>query len=557
MRPAPRPTALLLALLASGCFIPRDQDKVASTTQCIACHGSAQNEGTDLEKAAPPTDTRGNTSASAPGVGAHANHLRASATHAPVACTECHRVPTRTADPLAPDHDDGSDGGRVVFGRLATADGGLASTYDPTAHTCANVYCHGPGISPVWTEAVDSAQACGTCHGVPPPVPHVQLTQCGLCHAQVMQLDGGFKDRSLHVNGTVEVRPLNCSTCHGHDDTGAPPPSLNGSTTSDARGVGAHAAHLGGIAFARDVACADCHRVPTEFGSPGHINGTVEVAFPVPAGSTAVPGAYRADTLTCTAWCHTPQGTGASPAWTSQAGPLGCTGCHGAPPPPPHLQVAFCPACHRNVQPDGGFHDKNLHVNGAVDVVLPTGCVGCHGSGTDPAPPTDTLGNTSTTALGVGAHQQHLTVTWARKVPCGDCHTVPTAVVFPNHLNGVADVQFSGVATTFNVPAAFDPASHQCTVYCHDASAVLGFSVGASVPNPIWNQVNGGQAFCGSCHGVPPPSPHPNQTPQGVPLTDLGQCVTCHFDMGPDGGFVRPDLHVDGRILVYVQPPPP
>jgi predicted CxxxxCH...CXXCH cytochrome family protein len=63
---------------------------------------------------------------------------------------------------------------------------------------------------------------------------------------------------------------------------------------------------------------------------------------------------------------------------------------------------------------------------------------------------------------------------------------------------------------------------------------------------PSWTSVDGSEAACGSCHGLPPPRPHPyvEQSPN---------CSGCHQDLAPDNrSFVRPDLHIDGEVTFTV-----
>src|SRR4029079_18941447 len=84
----------------------------------------------------------------------------------------------------------------VVFSGL-----GAGATWDHATATCSSSSCHGdtlhqvepvtrttvPGAGgaitqPMWTQ-VDGAQSqCGACHGTPPPAPHPQNHDCGLCH---------------------------------------------------------------------------------------------------------------------------------------------------------------------------------------------------------------------------------------------------------------------------------------------------------------------------------------------------------------------------------------
>lgn len=528
------------ALFASGCLVLRDEDQQAKDTRCVACHGNAQAEGDAVLKSAPPNDTKGNTGVEAPGVGAHQLHLRASATHGAIACAECHVVPERT-DSLG--HNDSDGPAEVVFGPLGALDAGQPR-YDSALRRCSDAYCHGYAQTNSWTRPRTSDEACGSCHGLPPPLPHPQAPNCHACHGDVIAPDNTFTAPEKHVDGVVQQGALSCSACHGAGDAGAPPPSLDGGTRPDQPGVGAHATHLTGTPNARPVACQECHAVPSRVDSPGHANGTVEVVF---SGAALGPGdgggAFSAGTSTCTAWCHAVGVAGAqSPAWTSTTA-LTCTGCHAAPPPAPHPGWDNCAACHPNATGDAGqpFVDASLHVNGAVDEATPAACDGCHGSSANAAPPRDLAGNTATTVPSVGAHQAHFRDGGVfRVVACSDCHQVPAQTLAAGHVDGTTQVVFSGPAVAGGATPSYSGGSCADTT-CHNPKAlVAGNPTGGSANSPVWTLVDGSQKTCTSCHGMPPPAPHPNNP----------NCAQCHQNYA-GGQFVRPDTHVNG-IITFV-----
>jgi predicted CxxxxCH...CXXCH cytochrome family protein len=156
--------------------------------------------------------------------GAHVAHTQA--THelaAPIACTECHVVPT-TVD--AAGHLS-ANGDAAVFptggvGSVASA-GGAAPVFDRTSTTCAEVHCHGGGDAlaadqalglrrtPGWTDDAD-AIGCGSCHGVPPidglHDVHWTLTTCASCHPKTIDPTGAIRGgaASTHINGIVDVQ---------------------------------------------------------------------------------------------------------------------------------------------------------------------------------------------------------------------------------------------------------------------------------------------------------------------------------------------------------------
>ena len=168
------------------------------------------------------------------------------------------------------------------------------------------------------------------------------------------------------------------------------------------------------------------------------------------------------------------------------------------------------------------------------------GCaIACHGADTSNAPPRSTAGVTATTSRPVGAHQAHLVASpaWHRAVECGDCHAVPATVEAPGHIDGdgVAEVTFSaragGAASKWN--------GTSCTAACHGQSAW-----GGNASSPVWTRVDASQSTCGSCHGVPPPPPHPPGN----------NCATCHPTMEENSlNFRDPDSHINGVIDVVDQ----
>jgi hypothetical protein len=489
--------------LTSGCFVPRDPAPVDDRA-CTKCHGDPSREGDRALRSAPPFDIFGNTGIEFPGVGAHQLHLTAGLTHGPVACAECHRVPTTLGDE---GHNDGK--ATFTFGAVATGDGGVPA-YDFGARRCTTA-CHGPGnTSGVWTRPRSSTEACGTCHGLPPPAPHPQAGPCAVCHSEVLAPDGGFAQPALHVDGTIQFTNASCDSCHGE-----PPQS------------GAHTLHVSGGAQTRPVACATCHEVPARPATPKHPNG----------GRAEVIAAVNWSTTSsnCGTACH---GT-TSPVWTSTA-ELDCASCHGAPPPSPHPQIPNCALCHPNATGSLGrlMTDRTRHVDGVVDVAVPATCDACHGTPGNPAPPRDTRGETATTVPGVGAHQAHVVGRGlARVVQCAECHVMPATVVSGQHLDGVTQVVFSGVARA-NLAEPEYRGGTCASAACHDVSNYTITPGGGQATTPRWTLVDGSQSTCTSCHGLPPPAPHPQRA----------DCESCHLNATAQRTFVRPELHVDGRV---------
>lgn len=184
---------------------------------CNTCHGGSQN-------AAPPRGLNGETMTSTPAVGAHQAHLGDGSAALPgYACANCHLVPD-TYD--APGHiADGTAEVEVRFSDLATQSGLLTPSY--AAGSCSNTYCHGgfrfrkeesenqwaytadeivgSNKTVVWTAGAGQA-ACTTCHGLPPEG-HIVMpgTTCATCHGQVVDASYRIIDKSLHINGQIDV----------------------------------------------------------------------------------------------------------------------------------------------------------------------------------------------------------------------------------------------------------------------------------------------------------------------------------------------------------------
>ena len=566
--------------------------EVASTQPCDSCHGSGG-------QSAPPRDAHNHVATTAPGVGAHAQHMTTSASswHAPIGCNECHQVPGSTTDQTHLDsiNEVFMDPTIAIPGSPTGTGGHLqipGAAYNPTTFTCSGTYCHGGGGSPLlggtkttplWTKVDGSQSTCQSCHGTPPPAPHPQgaaIANCGTCHPTMIPgANTTIAYPALHINGTVEVvNDQPCNNCHG-DKNGtpvagdnkinAPPTDTTGGTSTNLRSVGAHQSHLMSSTWRAPIACGACHKVPASLESIGHIDSPLpaEVIFGPIAGTTATW-----NTTTCSnVYCHgatlkqpngsSAGGTTTKPVWTVVDGSQSqCTSCHGNPPPAPHIQgaaAADCGTCHNTMtagQP-GVITDPTRHINGSVDVNTDQPCNFCHGSAGTPtmngapinAPPKDTSGNMATNTRGVGAHQAHLAPTSpiGKLVVCADCHMIPGADSAVGHIDTPlpAEVLFSsraGSSPQWNGALCSN-------TYCHGATLTQsnGSGAGGTKTSPNWTLLDGTQKACTACHGNPPPAPHI----QGAAATD---CGTCHDDVkvGTPTQFVDVTRHIDGNVDV-------
>jgi predicted CxxxxCH...CXXCH cytochrome family protein len=161
-------------------------------------------------------------------------------------------------------------------------------------------------------------------------------------------------------------------------------------------------------------------------------------------------------------------------------------------------------------------------------------CTSCHGSAQSAAPPRDLSGNTSQSARGVGAHQAHVLGKTVISAPiaCSACHQVPAEIGSPGHLDHLrpASVAFSGLAVADGATPTWNGASCS-TSYCHGGGAKLANDTAFKQRTPVWT-LGTSQAFCGSCHGVPPG----NATHAGIKFPD---CARCHpTTVNTSGGII-------------------
>ncbi len=356
----------------------------------------------------------------------------------------------------------------------------------------------------------------------------------------------------------VDPALVTCTGCHGEIANGnaAPPLPVTGSPATTNRRVGAHQAHLVDSAFAKAMACSECHEVPATINAPGHIVGDRAVLQwgPLAQADGVTPtatasGPTDTDTVTCSNYCHGASlggGLRTTPVWNSGlTDQVGCGACHGIPPPPPHPAVTAsatsCSACHPGTIDASGVIDvaDGLHINGVVDVGGST-CTSCHGDPTRQpaaiaaAPPKDTAGNTATTAPGVGAHQAHLTAgTLRAAMACADCHLVPTDFA---HVQQPLDTTWGALARTGGVTPTFSASALTCTNYCHGATLQGGTNTA-----PVWT-AGSSQVACGSCHGLPPATGQHGPNNSNHARFD---CSACH-GASYTATTVDPLRHVNG-----------
>jgi predicted CxxxxCH...CXXCH cytochrome family protein len=310
----------LAALAAAGCD---------GTARTIAGHPSTDGDGC--------TTCHGDSSrvadsprAGRPATGAHLAHLQGDTFRDPIACSECHPVPTSAAHV--------NQSVDFAFGPLASARG-VTPSYVDASGTCTTA-CHGEAPSPAWTS--DPTLGCASCHGLPPSAaphaPTMSIQDCATCHPGTVLATGALNRSSkLHLDGKVDVGAFHgdtwgiptehgraamtelgsCGNCHGQDFSGgssgvsctachtsvgqadwatdctfchgdpstgrfSPPVDTQGRSEATNVSVGVHAAHVGTTIASRSAAtrairraetCGPTRRTSTATASPRSSSG--------------------------------------------------------------------------------------------------------------------------------------------------------------------------------------------------------------------------------------------------------------------------------------------
>lgn len=230
---------------------------------------------------------------------------------------------------------------------------------------------------------------------------------CSQCHGE--DYAGGLASTTCLTCHTKENGPEACNTCHG-DFTDpakiAPPQGTNNETSTTDHAVGAHQVHLYGIQIGQNVSCNECHTVPSEFDSEGHIDGAprAELTFGDFTNGGPSNANYNFTEFTCqNTYCHgnfeykaadSPfgfayvedrmYGNNYSPIWNKVDGTqAACGTCHGeidasgqlvTALPNGHygrddFEITDCSNCHGNVVNQAGeIINNELHIDGNINV---------------------------------------------------------------------------------------------------------------------------------------------------------------------------------------------
>lgn len=219
---------------------------------------------------------------------------------------------------------------------------------------------------------------CKSCHG--PKFSGLTAPSCLTCHTNL----GG---------------PEACNTCHGSFTNPlriAPPRSINNSSNTSDKGVGAHSKHLYDNTFGNQTSCFTCHNVPQSIYAGGHFDTQLPaevILRELALANIANNAAYDPSSATCSnIYCHgnfvfykadapaedqfafsadSMVGLNKTVDWTKVDGSqVVCGSCHGLSPAG-HIQVPLsaCVSCHETViDVNGNIIDKTRHINGIINV---------------------------------------------------------------------------------------------------------------------------------------------------------------------------------------------
>ncbi len=541
---------------------------------CEKCHGSATSAGGFYNTRGPT----GTLSIYSTGVGVHDIHIqnmnsprkttfaRFTSYAAPYKCNQCHYTPT---SPFTAGHIDTALPAESAFSHASSiANKGIlfqyysTPTYTKATETCSAVWCHGAGMhsnratdeyagttppvrtNPKWTVPYltgNGASDCTKCHAMPPPAPDNTYTHygktlvtCTTCHKHVGDDGYSFKDKKLHVNGTVEG---GCDGCHGDppitagvwtpvNTTGLATPAQNALNG----GAGAHAAHILLPLIGKN--CSTCHNA----ASPAMPSNELEIGF------NALGGLVNNGTFT--GYTNSVNG----PKWKIPSASAGTTIVKS------NVKAAVC----SNLYCHGGGSTSPVRpalgggTNTSPDWEIPAVCGDCHGVDSASAPTG-------------GSHPKHaLTVA---SLSCSSCHGITAdngthvnaqvqwkldrsnPVIGANATyNNISSGSLSGLAPR-GVTTAGDDYRTCNNIYCHSSvQGTNGTGVPVSFKTPRWGTDNN-TLTCASCHQNMATDPSPTGSHLKHANPSLGMnvpCGYCHQDAG--AGFST--MHTDGSIFI-------
>lgn len=220
------------AVSCDTCHTPSEPD--AWRTDCTFCHG-----GVDNLTGAPPEGISDETDAAETSFPPHTTHVEETTLKSAFDCVQCHTKPT---DIFSPGHIFVGDTTPGVADLRFVAGLSPATTWNGDNGTCSNLYCHGNGRGNNGTVTVDSDVTCGSCHAVrtsgesgwdrmsEPHEDHLEEgVQCWECHGDTVDSRDQIVDKTLHVDGDVDLKLVStmsrvgdtCTgSCHGEGHSG-------------------------------------------------------------------------------------------------------------------------------------------------------------------------------------------------------------------------------------------------------------------------------------------------------------------------------------------------
>ena len=444
-----------------------------------------------------------------------------------------------------------TDGGTcsnvVCHSSLQSADGSTTTPYqygspkwgDPTTAACGT--CHPTSVASGLTTGSHSAHlnssvvnGCGDCHtGAANDASSYNSTNhqnllidvangytaggtpgngYGTCSTATCHGGGGTRTVNSPAWGTDFTGKDSCTRCHGTPTTApapdyakAPPNGIGGETAETDPHVGVHQSHLnqasrnGGFQFSSDIACSECHNVPSAVESTGHLydgtNDTTLGQAEVPLNGTlatangATP-AYDPSTGTCSnVYCHgakmpngSTNGSDPTPVWNNTAYLTGtpsqtgdCGQCHGAPPnTSTHTgseTLDQCGNCHTNWDNvnhvfknpaehiNGTFEQPNLNCNGCHSYPPSTGAHAVH---------VQNIQNSYEPNDGVWAYNPNDTLSnWGptNHEVCAVCHDMTNTA---NHTDTADHISPTGYPFDAGTAPAYDTTTKTCSnISCH------------------------------------------------------------------------------------------
>jgi mono/diheme cytochrome c family protein len=414
--------------------------------------------------------------------------------------------------------------------------------------------CHGENY-----QGGSSKISCYTCHNYPHLSDWLNDDSPGF-HGEVVEESGKEQCQSCHgTNYDGGTSGVSCLQCHSYPHlegwTELGDPQFHGLIAKQSQNENCKACHGenfdGGTS---NVSCFDCHTYP-------HLDTWSEEESPEFHGLVVL----NIGKVSCQS-CHGTDYTGGSSE-------VSCFNCHNYPhqdgfalPGNENFHENFlrtvinwdlssCQACHGEDYSGGVAGYSCITCHSSADG--PEACNTCHGSSENIAPPLDLSNNSESGAVGVGAHQEHVSadeVTSAYN--CIVCHKAVNNFDDPDHIDETphAEVIFDALATHGGtLIAIWDRNTTTCSgVYCHggfvfkksESQNQFAYTDSVIIGNtdPVNWTDSDGEELCGFCHGLPPTG-HFN-----IGFT-INSCVLCHSSMvDGEGNIVDKSKHINGEI---------